>query len=119
MEFKDGDRVTLNPSSDMKIDIGGTMTRPRDLMRGQELTFYVPQDRFVAEVPEGERVTVPIPITQWQPQPISYAAPVAMAPRPAELPHTGTELGFLALGGLVLMAAGAGVTTVRYRRSAR
>ena len=103
----------------MKFDIGGTMTRARDILPGQQLTFYVPQDRFVAEVPQGEHVMVPIPITHWQPPRIASAAPATMAPRPAELPQTGTELGLLALGGLGLMATGAGFTTLRYRRRAR
>lgn len=119
VDFKNGDEVTLKTSADMKFDIGGTMTRPRDILPGQQLTFYVPQARFVAEVPEGERVIVPIPITQWQPQRIAYAAPATMTPRPADLPQTGTELGLLALGGFALMATGAGFTTVRRRRSSR
>jgi LPXTG-motif cell wall-anchored protein len=116
VDFENGDEVTLKPPTGMKFDIGGTMTRPRDILPGQNLTFYVPQDRFVAEVPEGEHVMVPIPITQWEPQRIAYAAPATIAPRPAELPQTGTELGLLALGGLVLMVTGAGITTARYRR---
>ena len=119
VDFENGDEVTLKPPAGMKFDISGTMTRPRDVLPGQKLTFYVPQDRFVAEVPAGQHVMVPIPITQWQPPRIAYAAPATMAPRPAELPQTGTELGLLALGGLAVMAAGAGFTTLRYRRSAR
>src|SRR5512146_45196 len=117
VEFKDGDRVTLNLPSNMNIDIGGTMTPPHRLMRGQELTFYVPQDRLVAEVPEGERVSAPIPITRWEPQRIASTAHSTMTP-PAALPQTGTQLGFLALGGLALMITGAGITTARYRRGA-
>ncbi len=119
VDFENGDEVTLKVPADMKFDIGGTMTRPRDILPRQQLTFYVPQDRFVAEVPQGERVMVPVPITQWQPQRIAYAAPATMGPRSQELPQTGTELGLLALGGLGLMAAGAGFTTLRHRRDAR
>ena len=115
VEFKDGDRVTLTLPADMKVDVGGTMTPPHHLIRGQELTFYVPQDQLVAEVPEGERVSAPIPITSWEPQRIASTAHATMTP-PAALPQTGTQLGFLALGGLALMITGAGITTVRYRR---
>lgn len=119
VEFKDGDRVTLNPPSDLKVDIEGHMTRVRDLQRGQALTFYVPQDRFVAEVPEGERISVPIPITGWEPQPITRTPHPAMAPHPVELPKTATERGLLALGGLALVLVGAGLASARYRRGAR
>lgn len=116
VEFKDGDRVTLRPPSDMRVDIDGTMTRVRDLTPGQKLTFYVPQERFVAEIPEGARLSVPIPITRWEPEPIGYTAHRAMVPRPPELPKTGTELGLLALGGLALILTGAGFTVARYWR---
>ncbi|MBW4050770.1 MAG: LPXTG cell wall anchor domain-containing protein [Proteobacteria bacterium] len=119
VEFKDGDRVTLNPPSDMMVDIEGTMTRAHDLQRRQELTFYVPQDQFVAEVPEGKGVSVPIPITQWEPPSVADAAPESTESRPAELPKTGTDLGLLALGGLALVLTGAAVTTARYRRGIR
>lgn len=119
VEFKDGERVTLNPPADMQVDIQGTMTRARDLQRGQELTFYVPQDQFVAEVPEGEHVSVPIRITRWEPQHLAYVPHARMTPRPAELPQTGTELGLLALGGLAMVVMGAGLTTARYRRDGR
>lgn len=115
VDFENGDEVTLNPPADMKFDIGGTMTRPRDVRPGQELTFYVPQDQFVAEVPEGDNVSAPIPITTWEPQPVANTVHEAMA-SPAELPRTGTELGLLALGGLALMLTGAGITTLRHRR---
>ncbi|HVS77273.1 MAG TPA: hypothetical protein VHE11_10075 [Steroidobacteraceae bacterium] len=117
--FDDGERVTLSPPADMRVDIEGTMTRVRDLQRGQKLTFYVPQDRFVAEVPEGEDVLAEVPITQWEPQHLASANQAATEARPEELPKTATELGMLALGGLALVIIGAGLTTARYRRSAR
>ena len=117
VQFKDGDRVTLNPPSDMMVDIAGTMTQARKLQSGQELTFYVPQDRFVAEVPEGESVSAPIPITQSEPQRVAEAASPSTEPAPAKLPQTGTDLGLLALGGLALILTGAGLTTARYRRN--
>lgn len=113
IEFKDGDRATLHPPSDMMIDVEGTMTRVRDLQRGQKLTFYVPQERFVAEVAEGERFSAPIPITDWKPEHIEYTS---TASRPTELPKTGTDLGLLALSGLGLLLTGAGFTAARYLR---
>ncbi len=116
VQFKDGDRVTMNPPSDMMVDIEGTMTRAQELQRGQELTFYVPQDRFVAEVPQGKGVSAPIPITRWEPQNIPEVAAASTESRPAELPKTGTDLGLLALGGLALVLTGAALTTARYRR---
>lgn len=115
VDFKDGDHIRLNPPPDMRFDIAGTMTRARDIQPGQELKFYVPQDRFVAEVPQGEKVSAPIPMTVSEPQRVAEAK---TAP-PQNLPQTGTDLGVLALGGLALMLTGAGLTTLRYRRGAR
>lgn len=116
VEFKDGERAILKPPADMRFDIAGTMTRARDLEPGQELTFYVPQERFVAEVPEGEQVSAPVPLTILEPQSATETAAVS---HPQELPQTGTDLGLLALGGLALMLTGAGLTRRRYRRGAR
>lgn len=117
VEFKDGDRVTLNPPHDMEVDIEGTMTPMRDLRHGQELTFYVPQDRFVAEVSEGRTLSIAIPILEWEPQPITYRAGAGKAM--PELPKTATERGLLALAGIALMMTGAGLTAVRLRRRLR
>lgn len=82
VQFKDGDRATLNPPSDMMVDIAGTMIQARKLPRGQELTLYVPQDQFVAEVPEGESVSAPLPISHWEPQRVAEAASPSMEPAP-------------------------------------
>lgn len=117
VEFKDGDRVTLSPPGDMEVDIEGTMTPMRELRRGQELTFYVPHDRFVAEVSEGRSLSTPIPILDWEPQPITYTAPASKAL--PELPKTGTERGLFALAGFALILTGAGLTVVRLRRGLR
>ncbi|MHB1870272.1 MAG: LPXTG cell wall anchor domain-containing protein [Steroidobacteraceae bacterium] len=119
VQFKDGDRITLNPPSDMMVDLAGTMTPAREMQSGQELTFYVPQDQFVAEVPQGDNVSAPIPIAQTEPQESANSESTSTEPQPAELPRTGTEVGVLAVGGLAFLLAGAGLTVTRRRRQMR
>lgn len=40
--------ITLAPPDNMRVVIAGRTTPVRDLARGQELTFHVPADQFVA-----------------------------------------------------------------------
>lgn len=116
VQFKDGDRITLNPPSDMMVDLAGTMTPASEMVSGQELTFYVPQDQFVAQLPQGDRVSAPIPIASEEPQEVASSESTSAEPRPAELPRTATETGLLAVGGLALLLTGAGLTVTRRRR---
>lgn len=118
MDFKDGDRVTLNPPPDMRFNIDGKATRARDLRRGDQLNFYVPQDRLVAQIPEGERISAPIPITHWQPQRVALVPSAKLSRTGPELPKTASNLPCVAVGGLLLIALGAGMSTRRYLRPA-
>ena len=117
--FKDGDHFTLNPPADMMVDLSGTMTPAREMMSGQVLTFYVPQDSFVAQIPQGDSVSAPIPIASEAPQELASTETTSAESQPAELPHTATETGLLAVGGLALLLTGAGLTAMRRWRYMR
>lgn len=116
LDFKDGDRVTLNPPPEMRFNVDGKATSARNLRRGDLLNFYVPQDRLVAQIPEGERVSAPIPITQWQPQRLAQVPSAKFSRSAPVLPKTASNLPAVAVGGLLLLALGAGMSARRYRQ---
>lgn len=114
VDFKDGDRVTLNPPEDMKIYFSGKPTPVRDLRPGDVLNFYVPQDQLAVQFPEGDplEVTAPITIAPVGPERVALVPGATMAPG-AELPRTASALPVLGLAGLLLLALGASLTTRR------
>lgn len=111
IKFKDGDELTLSPPDNTQLFVNGRKTPVRDLKRGDQLNFYVPDDRLVAQVPEENP-------TQYVLVPIVYRETVREeAPeQAASLPHTAGTLPLLALGGVLLLGLGAGLTWVRIRR---
>lgn len=116
VDFKDGERVTLNPPESMSVQIDGRATRVRDLRRGDVLNFYVPQERFVAEFPEGTAVSVPIRITPAASERVALVPGATMRSTAPALPKTASELPALGLAGLLFAAFGATLTTVRRLR---
>lgn len=116
IDFKDGERVTLNPPEDMSVEIDGRATRVRDLRRGDALNFYVPQERFVAEIPEGTRVSAPIRITPVAAERVALVPGAKMRATAPALPKTASELPAIGLAGLLFAAFGATLTTLRLRR---
>jgi hypothetical protein len=124
VNFKDGsDALTLTPPEDMSLYIDGRPRTVRSLRRGDELTFYVPQDKVVAPPsPALVGITV-IPITRMRvaqvtpaesPQPAGAAADTsAEAP---ELPETASPLPLIGLSGLALTFLGIAPRFFRRRR---
>jgi hypothetical protein len=109
VNFKDGGEVTLTPSADMSLYVGGKKTPIASLGRGDELHFYVPEDRFVAQFPEVETqsarfVIVPILVHDSSQQQL------------ASLPHTAGPLPLLALMGAFSLGLGGLLSLYRRRR---
>jgi len=115
IDFKDGDRVTLNPSENMTINLDGRKTPVRELRRGDVLNFYVPQDQLAAQFPEGEAfaVSVPIPFAKPVTTRVALVPGATMRATAPELPKTASEIPLLGLCGLLLTALGAALTTLR------
>lgn len=108
VKFKDGETLTLTPPPNTQLYVNGRKTAVRDLRRGDELNFYVPEDRFVAQIPEENP-------TQYVVVPIVYRE-VVREPAPeqaASLPHTAGDVPLFALGGVMLLGLGAGLTVLR------
>jgi hypothetical protein len=112
MKMKGGKQdLVLNPPEGRTVYIGGKKTPVKSLRPGDTLTFYVPEDRFIAAVME----TPAAPVEE-----IPLSAPVveqvAMTTTDYSMPHTASSWPLMALGG-VLALGFAGV--LRARRTLR
>ncbi len=92
-----GPTHSVNPAPEWRANIGGRSYRARELSRGQELSVYLPSDRWEAHVAASGMVVETfslIVITQAEPEPMM-------------LPATASNMPLFALfGGLALFGAG-------------
>src|SRR4029077_6995854 len=88
IDFKGGRVFTVSAPENMNVSINKQRTRVRDLRRGDQLSFYIPQDRLtVLDVFDGDATTAAVqelPIEPTPPPPEPVAA--APAPKPAQAP---------------------------------
>jgi hypothetical protein len=88
IDFKGGGVFTVSAPENMNVSINKQRTRVRDLRRGDQLSFYIPQDRLtVLDVFDGDAATAAVqelPIEPTPPPPEPVAA--APAPKPAQAP---------------------------------
>jgi len=92
VRFKDGGDMTLTPPAETNVYIDGKKTPVAQLRNGDDLQFYIAEDRLAAQFPETNAVT-----THYAVVPI--ARPAEEQPEQvASLPATA---GFLPLMGLV------------------
>jgi hypothetical protein len=110
IDFKSGGVFTVSPPDNMNVSINDKRTRVRDLMRGDQLSFYIPETRLAVDLFDGRQPPRPFRSSRWirfrhgsraragsarrrrrrasrrqrppQPQPVQGSAP-APAPRPA------------------------------------
>jgi hypothetical protein len=115
ISFKDGGTITLSPPANTQLYVNGRKTPVSDLERGDELNFYVPEDRLAAQFAEDET-----PQTRYVIVPIVYREVVAMEQEPqrqaAVLPSTGSGLPLAGLSGTLLLGFAASLTLYRLRR---
>jgi LPXTG-motif cell wall-anchored protein len=106
VDFKDGGKVELSPPAETTVYMDGKLTPVAKLQRGDNLNFYISEDRLAAQLPQEPETTV----TQFVVVPIVAQQPVEheTSSMTASLPHTGSDLPMFAIGGvLALMLAGA------------
>lgn len=102
VNFKDGGNVTLSPPADTSLYIDGRPTPVAQLRTGDELTFYIAEDRLAAQFPETEAVTTRytiVPIAQAEQE----VADEEKSERMASLPATAGWLPLLGLAGWVTL----------------
>jgi hypothetical protein len=106
VNFKDGGQVTLTPPPETNLYVNGKKTPVSELARGDELNFYIAEDRLAAQFPETEiqsarLIIVPIVVREQQ---------------LASLPSTAGPLPLLALAGTLSLGLGGLLTLYRRRR---
>jgi hypothetical protein len=109
VNFKDGGEVTLTPPPETRLYVNGKKTPVSELARGDQLNFYIAEDRLAAQFPETDEVSarlfiVPIVIRDQGSQQL------------ASLPSTAGPLPLLALAGTLSLGLGGLLTLYRRRR---
>lgn len=112
VDFKDGGEMTLTPPPETTVYIDGRRTPVSRLQRGDELNFYIAEDRLAAQFPETETATarfvvVPLETTQVREEPEQMAA---------SLPSTGSWVPMLAIGAFMALMFGSLLTFFRHLR---
>jgi len=111
MDMKGGDVITINPKPDRKVMVGNNMVPVKSLRPGDELTFYIAEDRLTAAVMESPTAPVEyIPIAE------PSVESVAMTSTDYSMPSTASNWPLLALFGTLALGLAA---TLRTRRSLR
>jgi hypothetical protein len=110
VNFKDGGEVTLTPPPETNLYVNGKKTPISDLTRGDELNFYIAEDRLAAQFPETEvqsarLIMVPIVLRDQAPQQVAQS-----------LPSTAGPLPLLALAGTLSLGLGGLLSLYRRRR---
>jgi hypothetical protein len=110
VNFKDGGEVTLTPPAETNLYVNGKKTPIADVARGDELNFYIAEDRLAAQFPETEQqsarlIIVPIVVRDQAPQQVAQS-----------LPSTAGPLPLLALSGWLTLGLGALLSLYRRRR---
>lgn len=120
--FEDGDTLTLTPPENLALTIDGRQRAPRDLLPGDDLTFYVPQDQIAATFFAGQPETsepqeVPIsPTTDTTDDLLAQADDAELETEQPRLPRTAGFLPFVGAGGFALLGLGAMLTLWRRLR---
>jgi len=114
-------RLSLMPAPGQRVTLDGTTYQFSELRRGQVLNFYVPEGSYAFSAQPGapltERATVVATIEE---EPTQIESPQQFAQvesRPAQntyqLPATAGPLPLIALGGVLSLLAGLGLTMRR------
>jgi LPXTG-motif cell wall-anchored protein len=111
IKFKDGGALTVSPPPETALYVDGKKKPVSDLRRGDELNFYIAEDRFEARFDEEEAQPVIAPVVARAP--VAEDESERMA---ATLPSTAAPLPLLALSGFLTLGLGGLLTLYRRRR---
>jgi hypothetical protein len=113
IKFKDGGTLTVSPPPETVLYVEGKKTPVANLKRGDDLNFYIAEDRFAAQFENVEAPTQPVVAPVVAQAPVEEDDSEQMA---AALPATAGPLPLLALGGFLTLGLG-GLLTLYRRRS--
>jgi hypothetical protein len=118
VDFKDGGELTLTPPPETRLYVNDRHTRVADLQRGDELNFYIAEDRLAAQFADTQTPTaatrfviIPIVLDETVEEGDSEGGE-RMA---ATLPSTASSLPMLGLCGFAMLGLGALLTFSRRR----
>lgn len=100
VKFKDAGEMTLTPPPELKVYVDGKKVPVSDLRRGDELTFYIAENRLAAQFYAEEQS--PATATEYVAVPIVYTEELA-----ATLPETGSKLPLIGAVGMLLASLAA------------
>ncbi len=100
-----GDSRSIELPSDWRANIGGRQYRASDLMRGQELNVYLPEDRFALAVADETS------------EGLGDETIVAIEEEVVEMPTTASPLFLVGLAGGAFLALGGLLSGIRRRLS--
>jgi hypothetical protein len=113
IKFKDGGTLTVSPPPETTLYVEGKKTPVANLKRGDDLNFYIAEDRFAAQFDNEEAPTQPVVAPVVAQAPVEEDDSEQMA---AALPATAGPLPLLALGGFLTLGLGGLLTLYRRRR---
>ena len=112
------DTMGINVASNERVNVDGRMVPVRDLAVGQTISAYInvndPGNAVATEAPGPVEFTPIAAEPEPEPAAVAEAAP---APAP-EMPKTASRLPLVGTVGLLLLAAGAGIASLRRRAKA-
>lgn len=102
--------ITIMPPRDLRVTIEGQEYRFSELQPGQVLNIYVPEGASSFALTPGAPVEQHVQVVEIHPEP--YVAPPTVAAARV-LPNTAGPLPLLAIGGLLALLGGLGLTIRR------
>jgi hypothetical protein len=114
IDFKNGGEVVVTPPPETNFYVDGQLTPVAKLQRGQDLNFYISEDRLAAQFPQEPETTT----THFVVIPLAVEAPAQhdTSSMTASLPHTASELPLFALVGVVTLMFAGSMTLFRVLR---
>lgn len=100
VKFKDAGEMTLTPPPELRVYVDGRRVPVEDLQPGDELTFYVAEDRLAAQFYAQEQS--PATTEEYVAVPIVYTEELAAA-----LPATASKLPWIGAFGVLLVSVAA------------
>lgn len=100
VKFKNAGEMTLTPPPDFKVYVGGKRVAVTDMQRGDELKFYVAENRLAAQFYAEDQS--PVTTVEYETVPIVYTEQLAVT-----LPATASKLPLIGAVGMLLVSLGA------------
>jgi LPXTG-motif cell wall-anchored protein len=118
LDIKDGNEIVIAVPEEANLFIDGRETPMASIRRGDQLNFYVPQDRLTAQFYADDQTVAATPLVVapivLDPMPVADEEPAQMV---AMLPDTASNVSWFALAGFIVLGFAVSFTIFRLRRS--